>query len=331
MRKQNRFHWMSMMMIGFFLVMVCLTSQAWAAGEKYASRPIQIVVGYQPGTVDTSLRPFTDKLPEYLGQPISFLYKPGASGTIGASFVAKSKADGYTLLAGTPGAVVMAPLYRQGIGYFFEDLFPICSLVDSPQILVLKADSRWKSIQDVISEAKKAPGKITYSTSGVLGNSHIPVELFLKMAGLKMTHVPTDGAARSVQSLLGGHVDMVSVTMGSSLPLIKSGNLRLIASFDKQRLKEFPNAPTMSELGYPVVITSWYSLLAPKGTPPEVVKAIEKGCEKVMQEHKGFVADRVKQLGLRMAYLNTEQFTNELRMQRDALREIVRDLAKTVK
>jgi tripartite-type tricarboxylate transporter receptor subunit TctC len=331
MRRQNRFHAMGMLVIGFSLAMACLTSQTWAAGEKYPSQPIQVVIGYAPGSTDMALRPFIEKLPEYLGQPMSFLYKPGAAGSIGASFVAKSKPDGYTLLGSSPSPVLISPFSKEGIGYSLDDFSPICRLVDSPLILVVRADSPWKNIHDVIAEAKKSPGKITYASSGVFGNNHVPVEMFLKLAGLKMTHVPAEGSGPSVTAVLGGHVNMSSVTMSAASPHLRSGDLRLIASFDKQRIKEFPNALTITELGYPVVLTNWYALMAPRRTPPEVVKAILNGCEKVLEEHKGFVADRVQQLALRMAFLNTEQFTNQLRAERDVMREIVKDLLKTVK
>jgi tripartite-type tricarboxylate transporter receptor subunit TctC len=331
MRSHNRFNGMGMLVIGFSLTMACLASQAWAAGEKYPSQPIQVVIGYAPGSTDMALRPFIEKLPEYLGQPMSFLYKPGAAGSIGASFVAKSKPDGYTLLGSSPSPVLISPFSKEGIGYTLDDFSPICRLVDSPLILVVRADSPWKSIHDVIAEAKKSPGKITYASSGVFGNNHVPVEMFLKLAGLKMTHVPAEGSGPSVTAVLGGHVNMSSVTMSAASPHLRSGDLRLIASFDKQRIKEFPNALTISELGYPVVLTNWYALMAPRKTPPEVVKAILNGCEKVLEEHKGFITDRVAQLALRMAFLNTGQFTNQLKAERDVMREIVKDLLTTVK
>ena len=247
MRKEK---WMNS--LNFLVGVICLMFLFSATGvasaeEKYPSKPITVVVGYAPGATDMALRVFVDKLPEYLGQPVSFLYKPGAAGSIGGAYVANSKPDGYTILGSSPSPLIISPLTKKDCGYTLDDFSPIARLLDSPLILLVKADSPIKNIHDLIEQARKAPGKLTYTSSGVFGNNHVPVEMFQKLAKIKFKHVPATGSGPSVTALLGGHVDFTSATMGAASPHIKSGALRFIASFDEKRSKEFPDVPTIND------------------------------------------------------------------------------------
>ncbi len=193
MKKQ---HWMSIVIVICVLIMglICESTTCRSA-EKYPSRPIQIVIGYDPGSTDAALRVFTDKMAEILGQPMSYVFKPGATGTIGASYVVNSKPDGYTLLGSSPGPLITAPLTMKGITYKLEDFTPICNMSSQPTALFVKNDARWKTLKDFIDEAKKNPGKLTYSSSGVFGTAHIPVAQLEIAAGFKATHIPVQKVA----------------------------------------------------------------------------------------------------------------------------------------
>jgi tripartite-type tricarboxylate transporter receptor subunit TctC len=201
----------------------------------------------------------------------------------------------------------------------------------SPHFLVVRADSPWKTLKDIIEEAKKSPGKLTCSSAGIYGGTGIAIELFLKMAGINITHVPTLGSAPAVTALLGGHVSMSSQSFGATLPHIQSGTLRMIGVYEKERLKEFPEVPTFSEWGYPVVISSGYGLLAPKGTPEEVVKTIYKATEKAFEIHKKSIEDVVKKMSLQIDLTNPEEYGNYLKAQNELFKKIISELKKTTK
>lgn len=330
MGQRSYLTWIGILSAVAFLTIGLAFRECCAAEAKYPSRPIQVVICYQPGATDMAFRPFTEKLPEYLGQPIAFVFKPGAAGGVGASFVSKAKPDGYTLIGTSNSPVITAPLTKE-LDYTLDDFAPICRLVSSPIVVAVKADSPWKSLKDIVEEAKKSPGKLNYSTAGVFGTTHVPMELFVKSAGINLTHVPCEGSTPAVTALLGGHVTMTCSTMPTILPHFKSGALRPVAFFEKERLKEFADVPTVSESGYPVVYFLWYGLMAPKGTSEEIVKTIYDGCKKVIQEQKSYLEDRLGKLSLRLVFLGPEEFKKESHAEYEAMKKIAKDLMKTGK
>jgi tripartite-type tricarboxylate transporter receptor subunit TctC len=310
------------------IVMVWIVSEAWTAEGKYPNRPIRVVIGYTPGSTDMAFRPFADKLPEYIGQPITFVYKPGATGAVGASFVAKAKPDGYTLIGAPAASVLTPPLTQEGLDYTVDDFVPICRLVKSPIMLVVKTDAPWKTVKDVVEEAKKFPGKLAYSSAGVFSSANLSMEWFLKSAGINMTHVPCEGSTPAVTALLGSHVNMTSSAMASPMPHIKAGTIRPIGVFEKNRLKEFPGVPTFLESGYPVVLYTWYGFMVPKGTPEEVIKTIYMACKKVVEEHRDFIEDRLGKMSFKLDFLSPEEFASEVKAENEIMKNIIKDLMK---
>ena len=301
-------------------------SEGWTAEIKYPARPLQIIIGYAPGTTDMGLRPFTEKLPEYLGQPTSFVYKPGGNGAMGASFVAKAKPDGYTLFGTSQAPIITTPLTQEGLDYTFEDFSPVCRLVGTPIVLAVRANSPLKTLKDVVEEAQKSPGKISFSTNGVFSTLQLPVEIFSRMAGITLTHVPCTGTSPAVTALLGGHVTMTSSSMAPLSPHLKSKALRAIAVFAKERLKEFPDVPTFTEAGYPVFYSNWYGVVAPKRTPEEIVKKLYGSFKRVLEENRKFIEDRVANMSLNLAFLGPEEFGNTLKEENEAVKKIVKEL-----
>jgi tripartite-type tricarboxylate transporter receptor subunit TctC len=327
MKSQRCFKGMNLAVRVTFLMMVLWTAnEGWTAEVRYPTRPIQIVIAYAPGTTDTGLRPFIEKLPDYLGQPTSFVYKPGANGAIGASFVAKAKPDGYTLFGTSQAPIITTPLTQEGLDYALDDFSPICRLVESPIVLAAKADSPLKTLKDIIEEAKKFPGKMTFSTSGVFSTIQLPTEIFSRMAGITLTHVPCTGTSPAVTALLGGHVTLTSSSMAPLFPHLKSHALRPIAVYEKERLKEFPDVPTFSELGYPIVYSNWYGILAPKRTPEEIVRKIYASFKKGIEDHRNFIEERVANMSLKLVFLGPEEFTHTLKAENEAVKKIVKEL-----
>jgi tripartite-type tricarboxylate transporter receptor subunit TctC len=308
------------------LLMGGAVPESWAARDTYPNKPIQIIICYQPGDTDMNLRPFTEKMAEYLGQPISFVYKPGGGGALGASFVVKAKPDGYTLIGTSPGPVLLSPISKEDLDYTLEDFVPIARLATHPIGISVKADSPWKTVNDLVEAAKQSPGKLTFASTGTYGSGHLPVEMFIQTAKIKMTHVPCPGSAPAITALLGGHVNVASTAMSPLTPHLNSGTLRLLAIFDKNRSAHFPNTPTFSELGFPVVFPYWYGLMAPKGTSKEIAGKVFSAAQKAATEQKKFIEDRLKQLGSDLALASGEEWAKENREMSEVFKKIIKDI-----
>ena len=222
------------------------------AAEPYPDRPIQLIIPFAPGDTDQMLRPFTERMGEFLGRPVVLNYKPGAAGGLGASMVATSKPDGYTLVGSSPGSLVIVPLANKEMKYGTDSFAPIAALVEGGLMLVVPAGSPYQSIKDVVEQAKRAPGTITFSSSGVMGITHLLAEIFSQAAGIKLNHIPHQGSGPAITALLGGHVDMASTAIAPAQGHIQAGKLRALAVFSDKRLKAYPDVPTLKEMGYDV-------------------------------------------------------------------------------
>ncbi len=316
----------------FVLALVAAVPCGGSAAEKYPVRPIQVVVGFEPGSTDVAMKPFIDKLAEVLGQPMPFVYKPGAAGSIGASFVSKAKPDGYTIMGASLGPLVTSPLTMKGLDYTLEDFTPLCRTSSQASAMLVKSDARWKTMKEFIDEAKKNPGKLTYSTSGVFGTNHIPVELFQKAAGITLTHIPTTGSGPVITAVLGGHVDMGLAPMNAITSHLKSGQLRALAFVHKQKkVQEFPDVPTLIELGYPVTYTGYFVLVGPKNMPPEVVKTLLAACDTVQQKYRKQIEDQYRNMSVDFTYIKGADLGKELMGDRDMTKRIIDELSKSMK
>lgn len=332
MKKQRCFRLASTLtIVALIMIIGWAASESWAAEKKYPTRPIQVVVAYNPGSTDTYLRPFIEKLPEYLGQPLSFVYKPGAGGSIGSSFVAKSRPDGYIIFGCSAGPVIVGPLTKEGLDYTLDSFAPLCNYVRAPVGVAVKAESPIKTIKDLVEAAKASPGKLTYSTAGAFGATHLYMEMFCKEAGIKLTHVPCPGSAPAATALLGGHVDMSCADLGPFKPHVESGAFRLLGIMQKERLKFFPDIPTFSEVGYPVNVHHWYGIIAPKGVPKEVVETIYNASKKAIEQHRGFIEERLKHLGVEISFLGPEEMDKQNKAQREAVRAILKEMKGQMK
>jgi tripartite-type tricarboxylate transporter receptor subunit TctC len=299
-----------------------------AAEKKFPMKPVQIIIPFQPGSTDILLRPFVEKMPEYLGQPVIFIYKPGAAGSMGAGFVAAAKPDGYTLLGTSISSIVVVPLTQKDLPYTWKSFAPIACMVDVPNLLCVKADARWKDLKEFVAEARKNPGKISYTSSGAFGSLHISAESFFKEADIKMNHIPSQGSAPSVTAVLGGHVEMNYVTAGVVYPHLKAGTMRALTVFSKKRVKFLPDVPTATELGYPVVKPSYYGILAPKGTPKETVEAIYLSAKKALENHEAFIQDRFEKMSVQLDFRGPEEYAALLKNQEEFYSDMINRMRK---
>ena len=313
--------------LGVLGILVPLMETAPAAEKKYPTKPIQVIVPFAPGETDNLLRPFIEKMPEFLGQPVTFVYKPGAAGATGAAFVAASKPDGYTLVATSQSSVVLLCITNKEIGYTPDSFTAVSCLVEGYLNVGVLANSRWKTIQDLVAEARKNPEKISYSSTGTFGITHIAGEAFAKEAGIRFTHIPTAGAGPAVTAMLGGHVDFSVAGSGPTFPHIKAGTARSLMIFNAKRAKAIPDVPCAAELKYPVIPLN-YGLLAPKGTPKEVIDTLAQAIKKVTEQHEAFIESRVSQLGAQVNFLGPAEHAAFLKGQYDYYDKVYQAMQK---
>ena len=299
------------------LLIISTTGGAPAAEKKFPTKSIQVIIPFSPGDTDNNLRPFIEKIPEYLGQPLSFVYKPGGGGSLGAGYVASTKPDGYTLLGTAQSSIIINPVFQKEPGYTLESFAPISCLVEGPMVLAVQTNAPWKDLKELVEDAKKSPGVISYSTSGAYGIGHILAEALSKEAGIKLNFIPSQGTGPAITALLGGHVQMTSSSLGGPLPHIRAGTLRILAVFGKKRLKNFPDVPTCTEMGYPIAVPVIYGLLGPKATPREDIETIYLSLKKAVENHRGYIDDRLSMLGAQINFVGPEEYTAILKNQHD--------------
>ncbi len=258
------------------LVLVVLAAATAAtAQDAYPGKPIALVVPFPPGGVaDIVARPVADAMGRHLNVPVVVENKAGAGGGIGMGFVAKAKPDGYTLLLALSSISILpeadkvtgrAPMYQ------LNQFTPIARFTADPTVLVVRADSPWKTVGEFVADARKRPGAITYGSSGNYGTMHVPMEMFAASAGVKLLHIPYTGAGPAVVALLGGNVDALASGPSTVIQHVKAGKLRVLASWGDKRLASLPEVPTLTESGYDAVFFQWAALFAPAGTPEPVI------------------------------------------------------------
>ena len=271
-------------MVAWSLFAVAHMALVPAMAAEYPTHPVTLVVPYSPGGAsDVTARLMSERVAEFLGQPVVSVYKPGAGGAIGAASVAKAEKDGYTMLVGSQTPLVISPLVKKQLGFTQEDMIPIFGYSRVPISVNVRADSKWKTLDDFVKDAKENPGKYSYSSYGTLGASHLAMELFAKQAGIKLTHVPFEGSAQANSALLGEHVDLSSTTGTGGL--YKAGSLRILAIADAERSAEYEGVPTLTELGFPVALDIHYCFCVAKGTPEPIINKLTKACEQAIAKY----------------------------------------------
>ena len=246
------------------------------SAQAYPSKPIRLVLGFAPGgAADYVSRAMSEPLSRILGQPVVVDNKPGAGSSIAADFVAKSQADGYTILIASPAAISVNPALNPKLGYKPADLLPVTKVSASPQVVAVNPAVGVGSIKELIAYAKANPGKLNYASSGNGSAPHMATILFNRLTGTQMVHVPYKSGGLAVQSVLAGDTQVTFATPPSVLPLVKAGRLKAIAVTSPMRSSLLPELPGMTEAGLPGYDMSlWYGFFVAAGTPPEIVKKI---------------------------------------------------------
>ncbi len=253
---------------------ILVAASALAAHAQYPNKPIKMVVPFPAGgTTDIMARAVAADLQKVFGQPVVVENKAGAGGNIGSDFVAKAPADGYTLLMGTVGThAINVALYPKMPYDAVKDFVPISLVAGVPNVLVAAPGFPVNSVKDLIDMAKKSPDKTTFASSGNGTSIHLSGELFKQLAGVQMTHVPYKGSSAALPDVMSGQVNVMFDNAPSVMPQIKGGKLKAIAVTSGTRSPALPNVPTIAEAGLPgFEATSWFGVLAPAGTPKDIV------------------------------------------------------------
>jgi len=251
---------------------------------SYPSRPIRIVVGFVPGgPVDLVAREIAHKLQEAWGQPVIVDNKPGASSRIAFELVARAEPDGHTLLVGAVQTATNMSVYRNPGYDTLRDFAPVTQLTSAVLALTVSPSLDVHSVADLIALSRSRPGALTYASFGVASSAHFAGTMLEQRAGIRMIHVPYNGAAPAQLAIIGGQVDSGFMSALSAMSLIQSGKLRALAVTSEKRLPQLPGVPTMAEAGLPgFEVSSWQGMLAPAGTPPAIVAKLHRELVRIL-------------------------------------------------
>lgn len=312
--------WVISLALSFFLFTISASSSL-AAEKPYPNRPINMIVGFAPGGAsDLGSKVISDRLGEFLGEPLVPVYKPGGGGTLSASYVAKAKPDGYTVLVMV--SFMNLPPEVKKLDYKLEDFVLTGMWGRAPYFIIVKAD-RWKNLREFVEDARKSPGKLTYGTTGVATGGYFVYSLLAKYAGIKITLVPFKSCGESMTALLGGHIDSyfcVGAGGAGESPLVKT-----LATAEEKRLEGFPDIPTISELGWPVKFSTWYTFAFPKGTPKEIVDTFSNAQKKAIEKYSREISEGLRKVDMWPIFLDRQETLKEFEHQYTVIQMISKE------
>ncbi|MFH1124921.1 MAG: tripartite tricarboxylate transporter substrate binding protein [Pseudomonadota bacterium] len=269
------------LLIGFLFL---AGAEAVSAASEFPTRPVEVIICFAPGgTLDVAVRIMGEELSKTLGVPAMLTNKGGGGGAVGTEFAANAKPDGYTVLAAPIGVFNILPFLTPNLRYKLSDFIPVCKYANSPNLIFVKKGSKYKTFNDILTDAKKNPGKLTCATAGMGTAAHFSLEMIKLQAGIDVAHLPYKSGAEVITSLMGGQVDFITQGLPPAVGLLKSGDLVGLAS-TLGKIPGFPNIPTMAELGYPrATLGVWVGYFLPKGVPTPVVNKLASAFEKAIK------------------------------------------------
>lgn len=318
--KMRNFYPVMGLAIAGFLGGISLT---FAQQDKYPSRPIEIIIPYNPGgTTDTVMRIVGDQLPEALKASVVHINKPGGGGIAGAEFVKRQKPDGYTLLAHASGFHI-TPLLDTSSPYKLEEFKPLARFSRGPLILAVKKDSPWKSLEDFLAAAKAAPGKVTVGIPGVGTIHDFVVRLIERSSKSELNSITLKGDGPNVTALLGGHVQASIVGIGALTPHLRSGDLRGLGITTPERHDVFSDIPTFKEKGLDdATVLAWVGIFAPAGIPDPVFRILDAALEKAATSPAAIEA--LKKTGSMFGYMNAAEFDKSIKSEVARIKTVIK-------
>lgn len=308
------------------LTAIAVFAVAGPAAAWEPTKPIKIIVGFSPGGgTDLVARNLVASSQEFFPVPLVVVNKPGAGGTLAADFVAKSKADGYTLLVAGGSESTSVPNHRE-VSYSLDDFRGVLRCIRSRIYIVSHKDSGIKTIADLKAKSEANPGKLAYGSSGQGTLYHSTMLVATKAMGIDMRHVPYKGGAPMMAALLGGHIDITLAGPEEAAAQYQAGTINMLALASESRLDTFKDVPTMQELGYDVYIENQKGIVAPAGTPDEAIQYIHENFKKGLESKVwGSMAGK---LLMETAYLNGDDFMQAMKTMSSNINEAVKSLSK---
>ena len=257
------------------LVLAAACLPAFAQAQDYPNKPVTIVVGYAAGGgVDFVARLLAEKLADRLKQPVVIENRPSVVAVVASTYVSKAKPDGYTLMMGAPGPIIFNHALNDKLPYGPRDFAPISIMTNSPLVLLVNANNPARNVQELVAQSRANPDKANYGASSA--SFQLTTELFNRRTGAKFMHIPYKGANEAVQAVMSGDVSMTLADSGPAITGLQSGRVKALAVTSAERLKDLPNVPTLAELGVDLKVSLWIGLLAPAGTPADIVKRLHE-------------------------------------------------------
>jgi tripartite-type tricarboxylate transporter receptor subunit TctC len=316
---------------GILLIAAMTDALVAAVQDKYPSRPITLVNPLPPGgTTDLVARALALVLEKKIGQPVVVENKSGAAGAVGTAFVANAKPDGYTLLL-TQTSLLLIPeadkALRRQPAYTVLQLEPLARFTADPIILAVQSENKIQTATDLLKQVRERPGQMTFSSSGVFGPLHVPTEMFLRAAGARMRHVPTNGGGPAITALLGGHVDVGTMVVAGAVAQTKAGKIRPVVTLGIERNSAFPDVPSSKELGYPIDFAVWTGVFAPAKTPASILEKLAEDIAAVAQDPS--FKDAMEKAGTQASFQGRDDFRAYLAKQSAEVSAAVTSIAPT--
>lgn len=301
-----------------------------AQAQSFPNRPVTVIVPFPPGGVaDLSIRTIHSSLERQLKQTVVISNRAGAAGAVGMAAAAAAAADGYTIMCALPSISTIPEvdaLFGRTPVFKREQFQPIARLNADPSMLVINASLPWKTLKDMVEDVKKKPGEYVYTSSGIYGASHFPMEQLLHGADIKMRHLPTNGGGPATNAVLGGHAAGWASPPALASPHLAAGKMRGLVVWGDVRLEEFPDVPSAKELGYDLQYWVWAGLFAPKAAPAEAVNALRRAVGAAVKDPEYIAA--MKKAQTPIAYMDAPQFQEFWDKDAARLADVVKKIGK---
>jgi len=297
-----------------------------AAAQPYPARGIRLIVDTSPGGLTDLLARLTaEALTARIGQPVVVENKPGASGNVAADLLIRSPADGYTLMVAAAGNLAVKPFLERSVPFDpLTDLVAVINVADAAHILVVPANMEAKDLAQFIAYARANPGKVYYGSAGIGSPPHLSLELFGRLAGVTLVHIPYKGIGNALPDMLAGRLQAMSISVGSALPYLKTGQIRPLAAAAKERLAGLPDVPTSAQAGLPGwEMSAWFAVFVPKGAPPEVIRLLNLRLQAALDDAK--LRQRLLDLGAEPGGGSPESAAERLRADHRLWGQVIRE------
>ncbi|MHB1134152.1 MAG: tripartite tricarboxylate transporter substrate binding protein [Chloroflexota bacterium] len=307
-------------------LVLSVASSSCSSAPAFPNKAIEVTVAFPAGSSsDVMMRALADAASKEFGQPVVVVNKGGGNGIIGTGEVARAKADGYSILQMQAGPGATQP-HIENVPYKMEDFEPILQHYGNPLFLVAGADTPWKTAKEFAEDAKKNPGKINFGAGPVGGVPHLTMEFFANVGGFKVTVVPFQAAAPALTALLGGHIQVTNAHPADVVAQLETGKIKLLGVYEPERLKAFPDVPTMKEQGFDAVGYVWGGLVVPKGTPKDVQTKLHDGFKKALESQQ--VKESWGKIRMSPTYLPAAEFLKLWKTDYEKYGQLIANLKK---